>query len=673
MLATIVDGLYAFPTAPVCNLIIHGSQPSPAPSDPRPPGRAQRHAAAFAHRREPSRSMPKCGGTNREVPQTMSRYDDLPPATLRQALEAETVPALRSLASLITRRPPTRKLELVALIHDHMEEPGHLRTILASLDDLGRAAVAEAVHGDGHLEGDVFRAKYGGLPSGGGWFSVLFYGRWVPADLREQLRQMVPEPPAARLQGRAELPPDPAPDDPDRGPDTVRLTERPALADLRAVLRLCETGKLRCSETTRRPAAGTVTAIAEVLDEGDFYADEPIAAFAWPLLVQAGGLAELAGGRLQLTARGRRALQAPPHVALRQLWERWLQHGIIDEFSRVDAIKGQHAAGGRNLTAVAPRRHAVAEALSDAPLGRWLAVDEFFAFMRASHRSFDVVRDPWRLYLGDPQYGSFGYAGSGEWNVLQGRFVLTLLFEIAAVLGLIDVAYTDAEGARDDYTDQWGADALGTLSRYDGLRYFRLNALGAFCLGGEEDYCPKPQAAPQSGELWRVLPNLDVVFLGKRLPAADRLLLERYTQSRSEGVWALSPRQILAAIDRGQGTEDLERFLEERVAPPLPDTVVALLGDVRGRVSQLTDQGMVHLVECADPYLAMRLAHDRRLRTRCALVGDRHLAVPFDQEEAFRRALVDAGYALAPEPAGASGTGAVARQKRLGMPETDRK
>ena len=596
----------------------------------------------------------------------MSRYDDLPPATLRRALEAETVPALRALASLITRRPPTRKLELVALIHGHMEEPGRLRTILASLDDLGRAAVAEAVHGDGHLEVDVFRAKYGGLPSGEGWFPGLFYGGCIPADLREPLRQMVPEPPDAQMRGLAELPQDAAPEDRDREPDSVRLTEHAAQADLRAVLRLCETGKLRCSETTRRPAAGTVAAIAEVLDEGDFYADEPIAAFAWPLLVQAGGLAELAGGRLQLTARGRRALQAPPHVVLRQLWERWLQHGVIDEFSRVDAIKGQQAAGGRNLTAVAPRRHAVAEALSDAPLDRWLAVDEFFAFMRASHRSFDVVRDPWRLYLGDPQYGSFGYAGSGEWNVLQGRFVLALLFEVAAVLGLIDVAYTDAEGARDDYTHQWGADALGALSRYDGLRHFRLNPLGAFCLDVAEDYRPRPQAAPQATDLWRVLPNLDVVFLGKRLPAADRLLLERYAQSRSEGVWALSQRQILAAIDRGQGTEDLERFLEQRVAPPLPDTVAALLEDVRGRVGQLTDLGMVRLVECADPDLAMRLAHDRRLRGRCARVGDRHLAVPFDQEDAFRRALVDAGYALAPEPPGASGTGAVARQKPSG-------
>jgi hypothetical protein len=33
------------------------------------------------------------------------------------------------------------------------------------------------------------------------------------------------------------------------------------------------------------PAATTVIAVAEVLTGGDFYPTEPIAAFAWPLLI----------------------------------------------------------------------------------------------------------------------------------------------------------------------------------------------------------------------------------------------------------------------------------------------------------------------------------------------------------------------------------------------------
>jgi hypothetical protein len=90
----------------------------------------------------------------------------------------------------------------------------------------------------------------------------------------------------------------------------VRHTEHEAQVNLVAVLRLCAMGKLRCSEKTRRPGAATVEAVASVLDGGDFHPSEAIAAFAWPMLLQAGGLAQLTSGRLALTSRGQTALGA---------------------------------------------------------------------------------------------------------------------------------------------------------------------------------------------------------------------------------------------------------------------------------------------------------------------------------------------------------------------------
>jgi hypothetical protein len=89
---------------------------------------------------------------------------------------------------------------------------------------------------------------------------------------------------------------------------TVRQTEPEALGNLPAVLQLCAAGKLRCSEKTRRPSAATIRTVAEALVAGDFYPDEAIASFAWPLLLQAGGLARLDGSRLTLTPKGRKAL-----------------------------------------------------------------------------------------------------------------------------------------------------------------------------------------------------------------------------------------------------------------------------------------------------------------------------------------------------------------------------
>ena len=82
----------------------------------------------------------------------------------------------------------------------------------------------------------------------------------------------------------------------------VRETERAAIEDLETVLRLVEAGKLAVSDKTRRPTASAMRLIGGALADGDFYPEDgddigPIRAFAWPMLVQAAGLAELHGSR----------------------------------------------------------------------------------------------------------------------------------------------------------------------------------------------------------------------------------------------------------------------------------------------------------------------------------------------------------------------------------------
>jgi hypothetical protein len=233
--------------------------------------------------------------------------------------------------------------------------------------------------------------------------------------------------------------------------ETVRSTAVPAQTNLHAVLHLVATGRLRCSETTRRPAATTVAAIAEVLDGGDFYPDEPIAAFAWPLLLQAGNVAELAGGRLQLTDRGRAALGKPAAATIRPLWRSWVTTTVLDEFNRIDQIKGQRAANV--LTSVKTRRKAITTALAACPPDEWITIDDLFATMRRRRETSPTIarseRGLWKLYLEDPQYGSLGHSGYADWPILEGRYTLAVLFEYAATLGLIDVEYTDPADDRE--------------------------------------------------------------------------------------------------------------------------------------------------------------------------------------------------------------------------------
>ncbi|MBE1604748.1 helicase-associated domain-containing protein [Actinopolymorpha pittospori] len=376
--------------------------------------------------------------------------------------------------------------------------------------------------------------------------------------------------------------------------DELRLTERHALADLHAVLRLCDSGRLRCSDKTRRPAAASVVMIADTLSGGDFYPDEAIAAYAWPLLVQTGGLAEIVGGRLQLTARGRSALGKPAAEVIRGLWRSWITKAVLDELSRVEHIKGQRATNV--LTSAKTRRQRVSAALATCRPGAWVELDDLFASMREAGLSPTVARSDralWKLYLVDAQYGSLGYAGFGEWEILEGRYTLAVIFEYAATLGLVDVAYDEPDGARDDYHGNWGADHLDYLSRYDGLRAVRLNGLGAYALDLTASYRPPADAAPIRN--LKVLSNLDLVATGELSPA-DRLVLDAYAKRTAERVWALTADTVLAAVAAGHTADQLRDFLGGRMEQPgLPATLLVLLDDVTARAGRLRDLGQVRL------------------------------------------------------------------------------
>lgn len=264
----------------------------------------------------------------------------------------------------------------------------------------------------------------------------------------------------------------------------VRCTAPDALSNLVGVLELIADGRVRCSAATRRPSAATVRCVEDVLVAGDYYeSGEPVAAFAWPMLLQAGGLALLDGTRLELSARGREALAKPSYEVLGTLWARWRRSVSHDELSRIEAIKGQRKPA--TLTSAVRRRTAVAECLAALEPGVWTDVDTLLWLLETQEPRLTVARGLmalWRLYIVDSYYGSLGHAGSKAWDVLEARYALCVLFEYVATMGLVDVAYTDPRGARDDYSHLWGADGYDCLSRYDGLLAVRVNELGAAIL-----------------------------------------------------------------------------------------------------------------------------------------------------------------------------------------------
>lgn len=590
------------------------------------------------------------------------RLEDLPAATLAEALHEHRVPELKALVRALGKKPEGRKADLVEAVVDHVAGKG-LEQTWRSLDELEQAAVAQAVHEGPRFDDARFLARHGSVPDvrADGALRLFLPGKGVmPDDLRERLRAFVPPPAAPRIRGQKA---DPEQvriearwgDGTTTRPLVQRAMEPTALHDLGAVLRLVDQGTVRITEKSRHPTAASVRAVAEVLLDGDFYAGEaderafgelptevgPVRAFAWPMLVQAGKLVRRDGRRLKLSGAGRRALETTaPEDVVRGLWDAWLGTGLLDEFSRVSAIRGQSGKGARGMTAVAPRRYAVADALGEMPGAEWVAVDELCRFMRASDMDFEVTHDPWHLYVADRHYGSLGYAGYHDWGLLQRRYVLAVLFEYAATLGILDVAYTDPSDARPDFRELWGSDELYFLSRYDGLFHVRLTALGEYALGGST-YEP-PVREPAEG--FRVLANLEVVGTGEVAPA-DRLLLDRWCEGGSPRVWRLDRTRAFEAMAEGEAPDTLRRFLEA-ACDPLPDPVKGFFQQLEERGGAVMDEGRARLFECRTEELAALVAGDRTAGGLCVRAGERGLVVGEKDVQRFRAAVHALGYGV---------------------------
>lgn len=190
----------------------------------------------------------------------------------------------------------------------------------------------------------------------------------------------------------------------------------------------------------------------------------------------------------------------------------------------------------------------------------------------------------------------------------------------------------------------WGIDDLEFFSRYDGLLYFRINALGSFCLEQTRGYERSKQTVGE--KRLKVLSTLEVAFRPESLPKGDLLFLERFSDFVSEGVVKLSRSKILDSVSQGTEFKRIVEFLERSSETPIPETVSRFLRDLERKSTCLTDAGHARLLKVTDPELACLLANDPELKKFCLPAGREHLAIWPGKEKVFAATLKKIGYSF---------------------------
>ena len=437
-------------------------------------------------------------------------------------------------------------------------------------------------------------------------------------------------------------------------------SERAVFHDLGATLYLAQQGKISVSPATSLPTLPTLRLLRQQLLVGDYFADEyeraeeAIRPLALVVLVQAARWAAPApgGNKLELTRAGQALLgaQLGPRQ-IREAWERWLKSDVLDELSRVRSIKGQQAKGTR-LTKPASRRVQLAEVLRRCPTDRWVRMDELLRYMRAERLLPAIERGTPALSVGSYTYyeDSWTYSSAKYWDVVIGSYLRATLWEYAATLGMVEIAYTRPEETPHDFGRLYGLDG-DYVSRYDGLLAIRLTNLGAYTLELADEYTPPPAALVSETPILKVLPNLDLVITdAERALPNDRAFIERIAEAQSQNVYRLSRDQLLEAAGGGLDLRQVREFLAARsgqAEAEFPQIVRVFFEDLEKRLNALREAGRMVVVEGDDPYLLTELSNNPALRGLAQLgsIGGRTvLLVPEEQETAARRQLKKLGY-----------------------------
>ncbi len=553
----------------------------------------------------------------------------------------------------------TRKDQMVVFLLDELLSPAKLRSHWTRLDALAQKAVAAAYHDDGTFHANAFVVQYGALPERpkSDWYwtrepilwDLFVYNNQIPTDLMPLLADLVP--PAERFQvtGLVEAPKLAVSFD-EPQPLLHADTEEAGLHDLAIYLRLLDQNQLTLSSSSYKLTAASLQKLLDRLLLGDFFPhankpqlEETYRPFGLNIFTQDAGLASRFGGG-QVTDHGKAFLQAQNPEILLEAFERWTNQGSFDELTRIDAIRGQKSKNIR-LSKPGTRRAAIVEALSWCPVNVWISIEEFYRALVIWHFDFDLEEGrEQKLYVGygrEVAYHGWADANS-RWRLTKGLYVNAVLWEYLGTIGVLDLLYLDPEQAEFPAEAYYHDEAY--YSRYDGLKYFRINKLGAYLLGQASTY---EHRRPVDEPLFTIAADRSVTL---RDPAAltpnlhSQLL--QIAQDGGNHCYHLDTQLLLTALEEGNDFIALTNFLAECNAGPLPSEVNAWLEQVKTNSRAFTRGAQAVYIKAHSAELVQQILADPTLGKFCHAIDPKTLVVTANREKTLRNRLKEWGYGV---------------------------
>ncbi|MTI15462.1 hypothetical protein [Sansalvadorimonas verongulae] len=570
---------------------------------------------------------------------------------LQQAIDLETVDTLkkRYFTYFGVKPKQIRKAFLIEALREGLSDPILLKPYLKKLPKLEMIFIRESVfHYNGHIEKPRFEAKYGEFPEGTRKNGLLyFYGAGLSESVEPFFypqgdRYGSPKIPDGLLSILQSLIDPPEPDMlksctlPDPLPDHYKVFQRERLApsELQSLLVLLQDKQIKVSDKTGVASLATLKKVSQ--DTHEYYektsCDEAkgmdlMVSYGWLRLLENSKFSKCSKTTLLLAENtGKNSAET-----VKEIWEQWVTRSSDDEFRRINTIKGQTGKGKRFFSDVKGRRQEIITYLKGCRVGAWYAFEDFSKFMFTTGSKLEITAEPDYLYIYDSSYGEFYNA---PWDLLEARYIRCFLVEYAATLGLIDVVMAPPN-SDNCYYDDFGD--MECLSRYDGLRFFRLTSLGAYALDLSGSY--QATEAESTETTLTIQRQGRVVFEQTPTPWEQRFL-SLYADNIKENTWKLSRKKISEVIQVGGSIDELRTFLLMRENQPfLPEDCESLLKQAEANRDAVKLHSEALVMTCKTPEIADLIVNDKVLSKWCQRLGKLQVVIPKNKEKKFRDSL----------------------------------
>lgn len=576
--------------------------------------------------------------------------------------------ALRTLLEMTDHPSPTslRRDEAIFYLIEQLSSKGSLRKVWDKLDPITQKALSLTVHLTGGVyQPDTVQLRYGQVPPApqrywSGYKPTeldLFLNedQTVLSELLPLLRVVAPKPEPWKIPTQPEPPPRYEAIGFERSPG-----EAIGLQDLMMVLGLIGQQRILVNDRLA-PTFDSIQLILENLQTGDFYErlasqdlSETIRPFGLVRFALGSGMAELGvqvghNHTVRLKPLGWEWLTRPSADLLLDAMESWMRFHAFDELWRLPHLRNA-ARRESKRTPSGTRRDRILEALSWCPEGEWLSTDDFFTALKLWQFSFEVDLEGDLNAIDDSDGRKLDTSALRDpWRAVQGAYVLNVLWETLGSLGALDLAYTEPQHAPpllETPSESWQR-PIQPYSRYDGLKYFRINPLGAYLFGHSNRYSLPEICTAAFLHIDETL----ALHLAAQPPLYQRQILPLISVQDEGGRWRLNKAAWLQA-QQSEGTlREQRELLITRHNGPLSPQVEDWLDQAEADAKALRRGRTMIAIQVRSNEVRNTILEDPELRRYARLLDERTLIIPSSREHAFMRRALELGYGMVGGPA----------------------